>query len=304
MHAEVESVRALHFDDGTPVRAASAIAPFGDGWLIAQDDSTFAAWSRQGSVTPLRLFPPVDGLDVFSERDGTKRLKPDLEAACEVLVDGAPAVLLLGSGSSAARMRAALVRRDDPPTVAVADLSPLYGLVAQALAIDMALVNFEGACRVGESLRWFNRGNLSAGVLSASVDLDLETLTAAVLGRGAAGDVRVGRVQEYELGEAEGVGLAVTDAVALADGRILLSTAAEDTPNAVDDGPVVATALALVDDTSVLAVAALPEVDGEPHKVEGLVVLETTDDGVRLLAVVDGDDPDAPSPELVLRVRW
>jgi hypothetical protein len=149
VHAQFESVRTLSFDDGTPVRAASAIAPFGDGWLIAQDDSTFAAWSRQGSVTPLRLLPPVEGLDVFSERDGTKRLKPDLEAACEVLVDGAPAVLLLGSGSSPARMRAALVRRDDPPTVAVADLSPLYGLAAQALGIDMALVNFEARAESG-----------------------------------------------------------------------------------------------------------------------------------------------------------
>ena len=304
MEVEVESVRALRFDDGGPVRAASAIAPFGDGWLVAQDDSTFAAWSRQGSIAPLRLLPPVEGLDVFSERDGTKRLKPDLEAACEVLVDGALAVLLLGSGSSPARMRAVLVRRDDPPTVVAADLAPLYALVAEALGIDEALLNFEGACRVGESLRWFNRGNLSAGLSSASVDLDLETLTAAVLGRGAAGAVRVGRVQEYELGEVEGVGLAVTDAVALPDGRILLSTAAEDTPNAVDDGPVVATALALVDDTAVLAVAPLPEVDGEPHKVEGLVLLEALPDGVRLLAVVDGDDPDAPSPELVLRVRW
>ncbi len=304
MQAEVESVRTLSFDDGRPVRAASAIAPFGDGWLIGQDDSTFAAWSRQGSITPLRVLPPVEGHDVFSERDGTKKLKPDLEAACEVLVDGAPAVLLMGSGSSPARMRAVLVRRDEPPTVAAADLSPLYALVAEALGIEVALLNFEGACRVGESLRWFNRGNLSAGLSSASVDLDLATLTAAVLGRGDAGAVRVGRVQEYELGEVEGVGLAVTDAVALPDGRILLSTAAEDTPNAVDDGPVVATALALVDDTAVLAVAPLPEVDGQPHKVEGLVVLKTLADGVRLLAVVDGDDPDAPSPELVLRVRW
>ena len=304
MEVEVESVRTLRFDDGGPVRAASAIAPFGDGWLIAQDDSTFGAWSRQGSITAVRLLPPVEGLDVFSERDGTKRLKPDLEAACEVRVDGAPAVLLLGSGSSPARMRAVLVRRDDPPTVVAADLSPLYALVADALGIDVRLLNFEGACRVGEALRWFNRGNLSAGLSSASVDLDLATLTAAVLGHGDAGAVRVGRVQEYELGEVEGVGLAVTDAVALPDGRILLSTAAEDTPNAVDDGPVVATALALVDDTAVLAVAALPEVDGEPHKVEGLVVLETLPDGVRLLAVVDGDDPDAPSPELVLRIRW
>ena len=43
------------------------------------------------------------------------------------------------------------------------------------------------------------------------------------------------------------MGLAVTDAIALPDGRLLLSAAAEDSPNAVDDGPVVATALVLVD---------------------------------------------------------
>ncbi|WP_448638191.1 hypothetical protein [Geodermatophilus sp. URMC 63] len=39
----VDGVRALRFDDGTPVRAASGIAPFGDGWLMAQDDATSAA---------------------------------------------------------------------------------------------------------------------------------------------------------------------------------------------------------------------------------------------------------------------
>jgi hypothetical protein len=305
VQVEVESVRALRFDDGAPVRAASAIAPFGDGWLIAQDDSTFAAWSTGGSVARLRVLPSVEGLDEFSEREGTKHLKPDLEAACEVRVDDAPAVVLLGSGSGPARMRAVLVRQGPhAPNVVVTDLSPVYARAAEVLGIGIGWLNFEGACRVGETLRWFNRGNLSAGLPSASVDLDLATLMAAVLGRGDADAVRVGRLQEYELGEVEGVGLAVTDAVALGDGRILLSTAAEDTPNAVDDGPVVATALAVVDDQSVLDVAALPEVDGEPHKVEGLVVQETTSDAVRLLAVTDGDDPDAPSPELVLRVRW
>jgi hypothetical protein len=299
---EVESARTLSFDDGSPVRAASAIAPYAGGWLVAQDDSTHAAWVRPGSVQRLRLLPPVEGLDEFSERDGSKHLKPDLEAACEVRVDGVPAVLLLGSGSSPRRMRCALVREDDQ--VVVTDLTPLYAVVAEALGIDVASLNVEGACRVGESLRLFQRGNLAAGLPSAGVDLDLHALVDAVVGRGEAAAVRVLRVQGYDLGEAEGVGLAVTDAVALPGGRVLLSAAAEDTPNAVDDGPVVATALVLVDDERVLDATPLPEVDGRPHKVEGLVVQEHLDDGLRLLAVVDGDDPDAPSPELVLRVRW
>jgi hypothetical protein len=304
VQAEVESVRTLRFDDGSPVRAASAVTPFGDGWLVAQDDSTFAAWSRQGSTTPLRLLPPVEGLDVFSERDGTKRLKPDLEGALEVPVDGATAVLLLGSGSSPARMRAVLVRRGEPPAVVAADLSPLYALVAAALGIDQGMLNLEGACRVGDALRWFNRGNLSAGLRSASVDVDLATLTAAVLGQGDTGAVHVGRVQEYELGEVEGVGLAVTDAVALPDGRTLISAAAEDTPNAVDDGPVLASAVALLEGDDLLSIAVLPEVDGEVAKVEGLAVLETGPDGADLLAVVDDDDTEVASLALTLEVRW
>ena len=94
----------------------------------------------------------------------------------------------------------------------------------------------------------------------------------------------------------------MTDAIALPDGRVLLSAAAEDTPNAVDDGPVVATALALVDGETVLAVAPVPELDGHVHKIEGLALVDVRGDEVRLLAVVDDDDPTKPSAELDLRV--
>ena len=37
MRVFVDEVRALRFDGGTPVTAASGIAPLGDGWLVAQD---------------------------------------------------------------------------------------------------------------------------------------------------------------------------------------------------------------------------------------------------------------------------
>ena len=302
MRVFVDEVDALRFDDGTPVSAASGIAPLGDGWLVAQDDATHGAWLRPGAVTPVRLLPPVEGLDRFTESAGTKHLKPDLEVACPAEVDGEPAVLVLGSGSSPRRMRGVLVRLTaDGPEVRSGDLAPLYPRVAGALGLGMEALNLEGASRHGSTVRWFNRGNLAAGVPSASVSVPLEGLVAAVLGWGSADDIPVSDPLVHELGEADGVGLAVTDAIALPDGRVLLSAAAEDTPNAVDDGPVVATALALVDGERVLAVAPIPEVDGHVHKIEGLALREVRDGAVHLLAVVDDDDPTRPSAVLHLR---
>ena len=299
----MDGVRELSFDDGTPVTAASAIAPLGDGWLIAQDDSTLAAWRRPGSTTPVRVLPSVEGHDWFSEAAGTKHLKPDFEVACPAEVDGAPAVLLLGSGSTPRRMHGVLVRlRDGQPVVHAGDLHPVYARVAEAIRVPLDQLNLEGASRHGASVRWFHRGLLAAGLPSSSIDLPLEELVAAVLGRAPAAAVTLGRPLAYELGEVDGVGLAVTDAVALPDGRLLLSAAAEDSPNAIDDGPVVATALALVDGDDVVAVTPIPEVDGRVHKVEGLGLVDLEDGVVRLLAVVDDDDPDVPSTELDLRV--
>lgn len=304
MRVVVEEARVLHFDDGTPVTAASGVAPLGDGWLVVQDDSTIAAWRRPGGVTAVQVLPSVEGLDTFREDEGTKHLKPDLEVACPAEVDGEPAALLLGSGSTPRRMRGVLVRLDaGRPVVRAAELGPLYERVAERLGLPIDSVNLEGASRHGDVVRWFNRGNLAAGVRSASVDVPLAAMVAAVLGRAEPGSVPVDRPRHYDLGEVEGVGLAITDAVALPDGRVLLSAAAEDTPNAVDDGPVVATAIALADDEAVLAVAPVPEVDGHVHKVEGLALRGMRDGVVHLLAVVDDDDPDTPSAELELRVE-
>ena len=298
----VDEVRALWFDDGTPVRAASGIAPLGDGWLVVQDDATSAAWRRPGSVTPVRVLPPVEGHDTFAEAAGTKHLKPDLEVACPAEVDGEPAVLLLGSGSSPRRMRGVLVRlADGRPVAQAADLGPLYERVAAVLGLPVGRLNLEGGSRHGGTVRWYQRGNLAAGVASAGVDVPLAAVVAAVLGRADPAAVPLGRMRRHDLGEVDGVGLAVTDAVALPDGRELLSAAAEDTPDAVDDGPVVATALALVDGDDVVAVARIPEVGGRVHKVEGLALREVRGGEVRLLAVVDADDPDVPSAELELR---
>ncbi len=305
MIVEIATSRRLSFDDGSPVRAASGIARLGDAWLVVQDDATHVAHYTEQSITALRVFDAVDGHDVFSEARGTKHLKPDLEAACELDVDGRPAVLVLGSGSTARRMRGALVTMTDAgPHVAVADLGSLYERARRQLDVANADVNFEGACCVDGSLRWFNRGNPGAGAPSASVDIDLADLVDVFRRGRSAGSVRVSMPRRYDLGRVGGVDLTVTDAVALPCGRVLVCGAAEDTPNTIDDGPVVGSVLAVLDGESVERIAPIPRVDRDVAKVEGLALIHHGERRSRVLAVVDSDDPGAASFLLELRIDW
>jgi hypothetical protein len=297
MRVELLGVGLLRFADGTPVRAASAIAPYADGWLVGQDDATHACWWRHGVGTPVRVFPAVDGHEVFSEATGTKDLKPDVEAAVDV--DGG--VLLLGSGSTPARMRGAWVAPGADP--GVGDLSEVYARVAELLAVPPDALNLEGACVVGSRLRWFQRGLPAARVPTASVDVDLRALLDAVRGLGRASRVAVQDVRRYVLETPDGLALATTDAVTLPDGKILVSAAAEDSPNTYDDGPVLGSALALLDGDVTVATVSLPEPDGRIAKVGGLAVLDWDDRGGRLLATVDADDAEVPSSVLTLDVR-
>ena len=308
MVIRIAATHPLTFASGDPVRAASGVTRIGDQWLIVQDDATHAAlWreEREGSgAQALRLFPAIDGADTFSEADGTKKLKPDVEAACTVeLADGGSGALLLGSGSLAARMRAALVTATaDGWYVTTADLTPLYHQVAAALGLRLPALNLEGACVAGDSLRWFQRGH-AHGIVSAAVDVPLAVLVEAVCGRADPASVGTGDITTFDLGDFDGVPLAVTDAVALPDGRIILSAAAEDAPDAVEDGPVVASALAVVDGDQILDVMRLPTgPDQEVLKVEGLGLRRATRNHLDLLAVVDQDDPAKPSAALALTV--
>jgi hypothetical protein len=297
MKVDLVDVRLLRFADGAPVRAASAIAPYADGWLVGQDDATHACWWRDGVGTPVRVLPAVDGHEVFSEATGTKDLKPDLEAAVAV----AGGVLMLGSGSTSARMRGAWLAPGIDAVVG--DLSGLYATVADLLAVPADALNLEGACVVGDRLRWFQRGLPAAGVPTGSVDVDLQALLDVVRGDGDGSRIEAADVRHYVLESPEGLALATTDAVTLPDGRILVSAAAEDSPNAYDDGPVLGSALALLDDDRTVATVSLPEPDGRIAKVEGLTVLAWDDRGGRLLATVDADDTEVPSAVLTLDVR-
>lgn len=301
LRVDVLNASHLSFDDGAPVRAASGITRFESGWLVVSDDATHAAlWCDEG-ITRLRVLPPVHGHDLFDEASGTKHLKPDLEAACLLDLGEARAALLLGSGSLRARMRGALVE-EHTRHQAHADLHGLYRRVALMLGIPVDHLNVEGACVMADRLRWFQRGNVHLGLPSASVDVDLAALVAAIRGEAPVEAVVVDSPRIYELGAAGDAAFAVTDALALPDGRVLIAVAGEDTPNAVDDGPVVDSALTLLDGHRVLASASLPPGPGGPEKVEGLALVGVDGPTAQIVAVIDADDPSAPSRAVTLAV--
>lgn len=294
----------LWFGPGDPVRAASAIARLGEGWLIAQDDATHGGlWWPTGSVQRIRLLPARAGLETFDEASGTKDLKPDLEAACEVMWGGRPAVLLLGSGSLPPRTQGVLASYTGRDVeIRAADLTPVYDRVRDGLGLEPGQLNLEGACVVGDSLRWFQRGHPGSGVASASVDVDLRAIISAIVGGTDPGSIEVLGVRRYDLGSIDGMELAVTDAITLPDGRICVSAAAEDTPDPVSDGPVAGSALALLENEEVVGLAQLPG-GLRGCKIEGITLVDAHD-AAQLLAVVDQDDPDVASLAVRLRVHW
>lgn len=122
------------------------------------------------------------------------------------------------------------------------------------------------------------------------------------IGDGIRGVLSGGR--HYYLGELDGMPLAITDAVRLSDDALCVSATAEDAPDAVADGPITGSALAIIDpDGTVRAVAPIRQAL-TTCKVEGLAVVDVTASGARLLAVVDQDDPEQPSTVAHLDVSW
>lgn len=299
LRVDVLSDCRLRFDDGAPVRAASGITPFEDGWLVVSDDAVHAALWTDAGISRVRVLPTVEGHDVFAESSGTKHLKPDLEAACRVTIDGTPSALLLGSGSLRGRMRAVLVE-EHTRNRQHADLHGLYRRVAAVLDIPPRRLNMEGACVVAGALRWFQRGNVHLDMPSASVDVDLSALVAAIRGEVPIEAVPITAPQVYAMGTGDDSVLAVTDALAIPGDQVLLAVASEATANAVDDGLVTDAALMLLDGQRVLASARLPHGLRGPRKVEGLALVRAAGSTVHVMAVSDADDPTTPSQALEL----
>lgn len=297
----------LRYSAATPglpphVRAASAVRSWKGGLIVIQDDVNALAFARPtGLATALLLPPGPGGLWHFEERSGTKALKMDLEAAA-LLPDGRLAAF--GSGSTAARERLAILGPDG--SVRVVDAAPLYALLRAEPAFAGSELNVEGALVRGDALWLFQRGNGApeglrgaAHPVNATCQLPLGAFLGWLDHGGPAPAPR--DICQYELGSSSGARFGFTDAALTRDGRIAFLACAEDSPDAVRDGPVRGCRLGFLEGGRA---RTLDVVDGEGRpstlKLEGL---ETSGKASELVAVADMDDPDRPAVCVRLRLE-
>lgn len=251
---------------GTHVRAGSALLTVGDRLLAVQDDAYAAAWIEPVSrrIEPLLLAGTGEPL--------RKPDKPDFEAAL-ALADGT--LVLLGSGSRPTRTR--IARIAPGKAIEMLDAPALYEAIAAAVATTP---NIEGALVVDGALKLFHRG--SGGQPSAILDFPADVLE----GRHA----RILRITLWDLGAVGDVPLTFTDA-AVFGATVLYLAVAENTPDAIVDGPVAGAAVGMLE-AGAARWAPLLDVTGQVAlcKPEGIAVCRDT-----VYLITDPDDPAMPA---------
>lgn len=292
------------------VRAGSSAAFVGGPRLaIVQDDANFLALidprDPSGEVTSYTL--DVGNVRQFDDTRGNKAHKLDLEACVVVPSESGPVLLAFGSGSTERREKILVARGLDStePDVRLVHAPQLYAALRARTDFSGSELNIEGAARVGDRLRLFNRGNGAPHGDLLPIDATCEVAIDAFLAHLGGGAVpMLEHVTQYDLGNIEGVRLGFTDAAVVSD-RLFYLAAAEDSPDAVRDGPVAGVAIGVIDGDRV-RYARVRKEDGAVFdgKAEGLAF--DPEDARRGYLVIDRDDPHAAAElwSFELRGPW
>ncbi len=260
------------------VSAASGLVALADRLCLVADDEVFLSVYRLDGIPLGRI--PLFADTLPEDHSGRKRRKPDLEAVA-LMPDGQ--VLALGSGSTEARRRGALVDPTRDAPARVIDLGPLY----ERLAGDVPELNIEGATVAGDALWLLQRGN-GASRFNATIELDLAHVIRTMRERASIEADALRTVTRVALGDLEGVPLSFTDAVARPGGGLIFSAAAEDTSDTYQDGVCAGSIIGtLVDGRVTQQVRVNPAL-----KLEGIAIATAGggESGPTLWLVADPDD--------------
>lgn len=258
------------------VHAGSALVWYEGRLLVVQDDANSAIWVDPASGRTERLVLQGSGEQL------EKSQKPDFEVA---FLGPGKNVTILGSGSSPLRRRRAVVDLDTK-TVRIVEENALFEALEKALGV---VPNLEGGIIWQHALRLFHRG--AGADTSAMVDVNLGVL--------AGEPPHIVAVTPFDLGGFDGVPLHFTDATSLGE-RLVYLAVAEDTPNAIDDGPIVGAALGFIEDRRAIW-SPLFEASGvvSTRKVEGIAI--DSERGT-VYGVTDPDDPGKAAELLIIEI--
>ncbi len=271
--------------------AASGLVRTTDEFCVVADDELHLGRFTLDQQRPGRLQRIFPG-DLPDEPKKRKKRKPDLEVLLRLPASaGLPhgALLALGSGSGAHRRRGALLALGvhgrvvgKPRSI---DAAPLFTRLSQTFA-DL---NLEGGWVAGNRLQLLQRGN-KGNSRNAVLQWDLQPMLRCLLRERSLPDAEPVNVREFDLGDVQGVPLGFTDASPLPQGGWLFSAVAENTDNALDDGPCLGAAIGRVDARA--RIRWIRPVD-PLYKIEGIDVQQGAQ--LRAWLVSDADDPRVPA---------
>jgi len=291
--AEVRTQRTLWYTSavkGGPeyARSASGIAAWAEGWAVVQDDANFLAWVSGTEVRSLSL-PLRNGHSLFGATTGGKLNKFDLEAVANI----AGGLVLFGSGSTSNR-EVVLSVEGDPSGFSARECSAAEWYLQLRTAIGSEL-NIEGVCIWRDQLWLAHRGNGAGRHTDVLFCVDSRSFY-RWLGGGPLPDLL--RCLPVNLGNIDGVRLTITD---LHGGDLLyFVAAAEDSPDAILDGPLVGAAIGAFDGENVRWVRIFEAGGPSVNKFEGIA--QDNEDPHRFWLVNDADDPAVPSSLFLLEV--
>jgi hypothetical protein len=299
---ELREVRSLDLDaPPSPGRHAHVASASG---VVRRGDLLYVIGDDLLSLAEFRLSDPGPGTlrDVFPGRlpldeEERKGQKPDLEALTVLPpFAGAPygALLGLGSGSGSGRDRAFSWTLGSDGAVrgepAIVDLGPLYRMLAE----QIAHLNIEGACVMGERLWLLHRGN-HADSTNVVAELELAAVMQSLSGDRRIDVHELAAVRSYDLGTLDDVVVTFSDATPLGGDLLVFTASAEGQGDDVaQDGEIHGSVVGTIDlDGNVRRMRTIDR----RFKVEG--VHATIDTGVMdFVFVCDQDDPATASPLL------
>jgi hypothetical protein len=284
------------------VRAGSNLTWIAGRLAMVLDDTNFVALvdPATGLADALALPRGKDGARQFDDVRGNKKHKLDLEACCAVETPQGPRLIAFGSGSRRRRRRVVSLDRWDraSPRVRVFEASRLYERLLATTAFAGSDMNIEGALALPAAIRLFSRGNgRRAGDLvpvNATCDLSHRSLLAFIASRGKSPSPVPRAIQQFALGDVDGLPLGFTDATR-ARGRVLYTAAAEASKDSTEDGEVSGSVIGVMPARGALHQTLLRSAKGVPlrEKIEGIAAVPGTRD--RVFVVIDPDDPRRPS---------
>jgi hypothetical protein len=243
---------------------------------------------------------------LFDDQRGNKPFKLDLEACVVVPGPHGPRLIALGSGSSSRREHIMLVDgiAERQPSVTAIAAHAFYESLRNERHFSGSDLNVEGAVFRDGQLILFGRGNGAPAddrlPLNATCTVDWPSLERHLGTPGAVPPI-IEDVVQYELGALNSIDLGFTDAT-LWEGAMLFAAAAEDSPDARRDGHVSGSVLGIITPDGAVRHCPVVDIHGETFraKVEGIA--HSDERPGCLYALVDQDDPSAPSQLCIIEL--